>query len=209
MAESIGTQPRATTPGTNTGDRRDSKLMERVRERATAELQSQKNRARDGLGTVADAARSTTEHLRSQQYETAAEYVEEAAVQIDRLSQRIGETDVLELLKGAGRLAKRHPAAFVGSAFALGLATTRFLRSSEENGFEAEEYGREYPNASMQLDEELVVRASSGADTVDFGGEAISGDAAGVRPSITSDRTAAATRTDAPAGPVAPRHERP
>jgi len=102
----------------------------RVREQAAVQLSKQKDRATDGLGSVAQAVRDTTQHLRNHQHETVAEYAEKAARQIERLSEGLRNKDVGELLNDAQDLARRRPALFVGGAFAAGLLGARFLKSS-------------------------------------------------------------------------------
>ena len=118
---------------TNTGiggDRGNTGIVDRVRERATAQLSTHKDQATEGLGTVAQAVRQTTQSLRDQQHDTVAQYVERAADQIERLSDRLKNKDVTELLDDAQQLARRQPALFIGGAFALGLVGARFLKSS-------------------------------------------------------------------------------
>ena len=104
--------------------------MSRVRDSAAAQLTTQKNKATEGLGSVAQAVRQSTQQLRDQQHETIAEYVESAANQIDRFSQTLREKNVGDLIEDAQRLARRQPAVFIGSAFALGLLGVRFFKSS-------------------------------------------------------------------------------
>jgi hypothetical protein len=105
-------------------------IVGRIRETAAAQLNSQKDKATEGLGTVASAVRETTQNLRTQQHDVAARYVEQAADQIERFSARLREKDVMELLSDAQQLARRRPALFVGAAFAAGLIGARFLKSS-------------------------------------------------------------------------------
>lgn len=107
-----------------------TRIADRVKEHAAAQLSTQKDRATEGLGSVVSAVRSTTNSLRDQQHDTVARYVEQAADQIERLSERLKDKDVTELLDDAQRLARRQPALFVGGAFALGLVGARFLKSS-------------------------------------------------------------------------------
>ena len=115
----------------NRGDDGDGPgLMTRVRESASAQLASQKDRATDGLGSVAQAVRQTTQQLREQHHDTVAGYVDQAADQIERLSRRLKQKDVGELIGDAQRLARRQPALFIGSAFAIGLLGARFMKSS-------------------------------------------------------------------------------
>ena len=69
---------------TNSDAGTGSGIVDRVRERATAQLSSQKDRATDGLGSVAQAVRQSTKHLRDNKQDAIANYVEKAADQIDR-----------------------------------------------------------------------------------------------------------------------------
>jgi hypothetical protein len=107
--------------------------MDRVRERATAQLSTQKDRATDGLGSVAQAVRQSTQHLRENKQDAIANYVEKAADQIDRFSTQLRNRDVGELVNEVQRFARRQPALFVGSAFAIGVIGARFLKSSSDN----------------------------------------------------------------------------
>jgi hypothetical protein len=111
---------------------RDGGLASKVRDTANAQLTNQKNRATDGLGSVAQAVRQTTQQLRNDHHDTLAGYVEQAANQMERLSERLRNKDVAELMRDAQRLAKSQPLLFVGGAFAVGLLAARFFKSSAE-----------------------------------------------------------------------------
>jgi hypothetical protein len=122
-------EPTATSQGNHGGNG----IVGRIRDTAAAQLNSQKDKATQGLGTVASAVRESTQNLRNQQHDVAARYVEQAADQIERISTRLREKDVVELLSDAQQLARRRPALFVGAAFAIGVIGARFLKSSAEN----------------------------------------------------------------------------
>jgi hypothetical protein len=130
-----------TTPSPNSGER-NSGIVNRVKETATSQLTAQKDKATDGLGSVAQAVRQTTQSLRDQQHDTVAQYVDRAADQIERLSQGLKNKDVTELLDDAQRLARQQPALFIGGAFALGLVGARFLKSSSPNRHDITTYNR-------------------------------------------------------------------
>jgi hypothetical protein len=119
-------------------------IVHRIRDTAAAQLNSQKDKATEGLGTVASAVRETTQNLRSQQHDVAARYVEQAADQIERLSARLREKDVAELLNDAQQLARRRPALFIGAAFAIGLLGARFLKSSASDSERGVTYADRY-----------------------------------------------------------------
>ena len=108
-------------------------LMDRMKESAASQLGAQKDRATDGLGSVAQAVRQSTQQLRESKHETIAEYVEKAADQLERFSGRLKDRNIADLAREAQDLARRRPALFIGSAFALGLLGARFLKSSKDN----------------------------------------------------------------------------
>jgi ElaB/YqjD/DUF883 family membrane-anchored ribosome-binding protein len=107
-------------------------LMDHVRQGATAQLSTQKNKATDGIGTVAQAVKQASQQLRTQQHDTIANYIDQAANQLERLSTSIRDKDVGELVRDAQQFARRRPAVFIGSAFAIGLLGARFLKSSRD-----------------------------------------------------------------------------
>jgi hypothetical protein len=113
-----------------TGTQAGNGLFERVRERAHASIENQKDRAAEGLGTVAEAVRGSTQQLRDQRHETIARYIDEAADQIERIVQRLQHKDVREFLRDLQGFARRQPALFIGAAFAVGVISGRFLKSS-------------------------------------------------------------------------------
>lgn len=109
-------------------------VMDRVRDSATAQLSTQKNRATDGLGSVAHAVRQSAQPLRENKQDMMAEYVEKAADQLERFSTQLRDRDMNELVNDAQRFARRQPALFIGAAFAAGVIGARFLKSSSEGG---------------------------------------------------------------------------
>jgi hypothetical protein len=127
----------ATATSTESAPDRNGGIVDRVKEKATAQLTTQKDRGTDALGRVAQAVRSSTQQLRDQQHGTIAGYVDQAADQIENWSRRLKEKDIDELVSDVQRLARRQPLVFIGSAFALGLVGARFLKSSRQQN----EYG--------------------------------------------------------------------
>src|SRR5436190_2815649 len=119
-------------------------LVDRARSSAADQLNTQKSRATDGIGSVAQAIRTSTQQLRDQKHETIADYVEQAADQLDKFSKQLRDKDVTEMLSDAQRFARRQPAMFVGAAFAVGLVGARFLKSSNENRWNDGDDGSHY-----------------------------------------------------------------
>ena len=118
-------------------DQHQPRMVDRVKQSATAQLTNQKDRGTDALGSVAQAVRSSTQRLRDEHHDALAGYVDKAADQIEGWSRRLKEKDIDELVTDVQRLARRQPAVFIGSAFVLGIAGARFLKSSRQQN----EYG--------------------------------------------------------------------
>jgi len=163
-AVTSGAQTRPT--GGAQGSGQEGGIVDRVRDKAAAQLSSQKDRATDGLGSVAQAVRQSTQQLRDQKHDTIAGYVEQAADQIEKFSQRLRDKDVGELLDDAQRLARRQPAVFIGSAFALGVIGARFLKSSSEN--DRGSYRRGSSLEGSYRGNEYRTRMSSGTGTPSY-----------------------------------------
>ena len=122
-------RPSSQAAGEN-GNGAGAGIVERVRERAGVQLATQKDKASDGLGTVARAFRRTTQDLREQQHDSLAQYIEGAADQLERLSSGLKNRNVGDLFHDVQKVARRQPVVFVGSAFAIGLLGARFFKSS-------------------------------------------------------------------------------
>jgi hypothetical protein len=105
-------------------------LMERARHGAFDKLDAQRERAATGLGSMVDALRESSRQLQGQNA-TMASYVDGAASQLERFSGGIRERDLQQIVRDVEGFARQRPAIFMGSAFALGLAMARFLKSSE------------------------------------------------------------------------------
>jgi hypothetical protein len=121
-------------------------LMSKIKEGAVSQLNTQKDRATQGIGSVASAVRQSTQKLRDERHETIAQYVEQAATELDRFASNLKNKDVPALFNDAQRFARRNPAVFIGAAFAIGLAAARFFKSSGDGATDSRrrDYGDSY-----------------------------------------------------------------
>jgi hypothetical protein len=147
------TTPRAGA-GQPNGHQGEGGIVDRVKETAAAQLTTQKDRGIDAIGSVTQAVRSSSQKLRDEHHETIASYVEKTADQIENWSRQLREKDVNELLDDVQRLARRQPAVFIGSAFAIGLVAARFLKSSSP------------PYGSTSGDQRYRMRQSGGSTAI-------------------------------------------
>jgi len=137
--------PTGATQSASTSGTPDNKLVQRAkdtaadvagqaREQVTTKASAQKDRATEGLTSVATALRQTSEQLRSQDTGPVSQYVEQAADQVEKVTQYLQSKSVGEIVGEVERFARREPALFLGGAFALGLLGARFLKSSNRDG---------------------------------------------------------------------------
>ena len=104
-----------------------------IKQNVTTRVDEQKNRAADGLGSVANVIRNAGNELRTEN-EALASYVDAASDQLRRFADQIREKGVADMLDDVHSFARRRPALFIGGAFLVGLGIARFLKSSAERG---------------------------------------------------------------------------
>ena len=124
---------RAADQVTDQAKQQASQLADQAKQQVSSQLSSQKTRAAEGLGSVAQALRQTSQQLRDQDQGPMPQYVERAADQIERISGYLQDKDVSQLVDDVERYARRQPALFLGGAFVLGLIGARFLKSSSQS----------------------------------------------------------------------------
>jgi len=136
-----------------------SQVVDQAKETVTTQVESQKDRLAESVSSVAQAIRQTGEGLRGQQQGVVAGYADTAADYVERLGTMLRERDVNDIIYEVESYARRNPIPFLGGAFALGFAISRFLKSSREGQYESQygSYGSrgytyrgsQYPSGSM------------------------------------------------------------
>jgi hypothetical protein len=109
-------------------------VIDQAKDQATSRVEQQRQTAASGFQAVAHAFRSMGDDLRNREEGPVAEYAAEIGHaiggQVERLSNYLRGREVHQLVSDAEDFARRSPAVFLGSAFVLGLAASRFLKSS-------------------------------------------------------------------------------
>src|SRR3954449_9689558 len=108
--------------------------FQQARERASSSLGESKNQFADQFGTIADALRRTTEHLRSEDQQRIAGLTDTVARQVEQVADYLRNKDARAMRQDLENLARRQPALMIGGALVLGLIGARFLKSSERRG---------------------------------------------------------------------------
>ena len=89
-----------------------------------------KQEAASTLTSVAATLLQSGTQLRDGEQPIAGEYIERAARQIDRVASYVEKAEFREIVTEVEDFARRQPAVFIGSAFAVGLLAARFLKNS-------------------------------------------------------------------------------
>jgi hypothetical protein len=106
------------------------KLVDTARQQATSQISTQQQRLAGTLNTVATALHDASREMRNQDEGPIADYVDTAASQVDQFATMLREQDLEQLMNTTAQFARRQPVLFLGAAFALGFAATRFIKSS-------------------------------------------------------------------------------
>jgi ElaB/YqjD/DUF883 family membrane-anchored ribosome-binding protein len=141
-------------------------LMDKLRNGAASQLGVQKDRATEGVSSVAQAVRQSTQQLRDNRHETIAQYVEQAVDRVEQFADRLKEKDVDELVRDAQQFARRNPALFVGAAFGVGVVAARFLKSSSRHTAASGGSWRERTNVSGAYASATRSGGTMGADVI-------------------------------------------
>lgn len=116
-------------------------VVDQARETVTSQVSSQKDRLAESVSTVAQAIRQTSEGLRGQEQGAVAGYADTAADYVERLGNMLRERELNEIIGDVEYYARRNPVPFLGGAFALGFALSRFLKSSRQSQYQSQSSG--------------------------------------------------------------------
>jgi hypothetical protein len=122
----------ATPKATEQVQEKAKEMAHKAQEQAKSAVSTRKEQAVDQLGSVAQAFRRTGSELRNQNQDMIAQYTDQLANQVERISGYLEERDVDQLLHEAENFARSRPEIFLGGAFMLGLLVGRFVKSSGE-----------------------------------------------------------------------------
>jgi hypothetical protein len=107
---------------------------QQARDRASSSLGESKSQFAEQFGTIADALRRTTEHLRSEDQQRIAGLTDTVARQVEQVADYLRNKDARAMRQDLENLARRQPALMIGGALLLGLIGARFFKSSERRG---------------------------------------------------------------------------
>lgn len=117
------------------GRRMAGEMMDQARDQIKSSVVTQKDRAAETIGSVTEALRTMADTMNQQQHGMIGQCTSSAAELMDGVNGYLRERDVDEIVHDVEGYARRNPAVFLGTAFALGFMAARFLKSSGQNTY--------------------------------------------------------------------------
>jgi len=124
-----------------------SSVTGQAKEKATSRASEQKDRAAQGLGSVATAFTQVSDQMREQN-PTVAQAADTVAQKLQSFSENLSQQDISDMMRSVERYARQNSTAFIAGAFALGFLGARFLKSSSPDA----QGGGRYQGAYGQYD---------------------------------------------------------
>ena len=116
-----------------------SQIADQAKSQATTLIESQKSKAAESMTGVADALRQTGQQLQENQ-PTIGNWINTAADRVEGVAGTLNQQSMGDMVTGVENFARRNSSLFLGSAFALGFAATRFLKSSSPSPSSGPQY---------------------------------------------------------------------
>lgn len=105
-------------------------VVDQAKEQAASRLDDRKDQMVESFGSVADALRQASKHLKQNDQTPIAQYADKAAERVEQWTNNLRGKDVQEIMHDVEDYARRQPALFLGGAFVVGLLAARFLKST-------------------------------------------------------------------------------
>jgi hypothetical protein len=167
-ADAIGgetTHPLAET-GKEAGQRA-GQLFERGTEIGLKQADRGLDVAASGAATVAESIRRVSLDMEADQPQLA-DFASTAADQAEALATYLRETDVRQMIDNVENFARRQPLLFMGGAFLLGMATSRFIKAAGGNQGQARMQGSGYQSSNGYGSAGYRAGTSRGTDGADW-----------------------------------------
>jgi hypothetical protein len=114
-----------------------SQAQQKAGEQVRSTVDKGRSRAADTLQEVARTLMQSSEGEEN----PAAPYMNRAGEQVQRVAEYLRNSDMQQMMTGAEQFARRQPALFLGSAFAIGVLAARFLKSTRQDSYRSGDGG--------------------------------------------------------------------
>ena len=130
-----------------------ARAFSQAKDEATSRADQGRQTLASGISAVAQAFSSMSEDLKKKEQGPIAEYTAEFGQalggQVEKLASYLNGRDIKQMIGDTEDFARRSPAAFLGTAFVLVIAASRFFKSSSSQGGSSTKQPS-YPNPTTQ-----------------------------------------------------------
>jgi hypothetical protein len=129
---------------------------EQLKDAVVEQVNQTRDRALSARGDTSERIRGVAAHLRElsdtlrEREPLVANLAQRAGQGVDGLARYVNDASPQSVIRDTEQLARRQPALFYGSAFLLGLAAARFLKSARPEGYERSEFERRDDGSGSQ-----------------------------------------------------------
>ena len=116
-------------------------VLDTVLDEAERVYHRQRKQAVSRVSSLSKIAARSAHALHAVKADAVADYVEQAARQVEQSTRYLRDRELTEVLEDAGEVVRRHRAATAATMFVLGFAATRFLMASASRGQGDDESG--------------------------------------------------------------------
>jgi ElaB/YqjD/DUF883 family membrane-anchored ribosome-binding protein len=136
---------------------------DKVAEKATSTIEERKAGVTGGLRSVAGSVRQVGQNLNQASDRTpivdhTARYADKAAAKLEQVAGYFENRDLRAITRDVENYARRNPAVFIGTAFAVGFLAARFLKSSPTPSLTTGQFST---NVDHQLPETTTAKTQS------------------------------------------------
>ncbi len=118
-----------------------AQVLDQAKNQATVHADQQRQTLASGIQAVAHAFHSMGDDLSNREEGPVAKYAADmghaVAGQVEQFANYLRDRDIRQLISDTEEFARRSPAVFLGGAFVIGLAASRFLKSSRPTSGES------------------------------------------------------------------------
>lgn len=112
--------------------REGREAAEKVADKASSAIGEQKSAFAAQIAEISEVAKNAAGDLREREQGVVADWVEQAADEVRRISESLRDRDLKTIYEDVGNFARRQPALFIGGTALLGFAAARLAKASSD-----------------------------------------------------------------------------
>ncbi len=136
-------------------------MIDAVQQQASSLVSNQLGYASSQVSSVARALSAAGKELRNEEQGTLAQVTDQAATQLENISNYLSNGDINGIIYDVEDFARREPALFVGGALAAGILLARFFKSSQPSAPQRGSYRSQGTTRAYEAQQDAYERRMS------------------------------------------------